>query len=244
MRKNRRRRRSGEVAAWLVLIALAGWGSGCKSSRHPGVGTISDAAADHGGNPGVDGGGGAVGSDGGGATGDVPADGARPGPEAGGADGGDEAGIDGAPAGGDAAPDGDAGFGAGCNTLTPGAPVTVVCAGDGGGAPNPAGGTIADGTYVLTSITALGPCIVLDVAQTLVITGTTIQTVVEDSITGVARGNSTYTVSGAGVFSQLMETNTCPDTMARAFGYTAAGNTLTLYSNDSGTITVAVLTRQ
>jgi len=242
MRKNRRR--SGDVAASLVLVALAAWGPGCKSSRHPGVGTIGDAAADHGGNPGADGGGGGAGSDAGGTAADRAPDGVTPGSDAGGRDGGDAASSDGAPAGGDAAPDGDGGFGAGCNTLLPGAPVTVVCAGDGGATSNPAGGNIGAGTYVLTSITAFGPCIVLDVAQTLVITGTTIQTVVQDSITGISRGNATYTVSGAGVFSQLMQTNTCPDTTTRAFGYTAMGNTLTLYSNDSGTMTVAVLTRQ
>ena len=84
----------------------------------------------------------------------------------------------------------------------------------------------------------------LDVAQTLVIGATTIETVVQDSITGVARANSTYALSGAGASSQLVETNSCPDTMTRTLGYTAAGNTLTLYSNDSGTTTVAVLIRQ
>jgi len=256
MRKNLCRRSSGAVT-WLNLVALvgsvvlAGGSTGCKSARHPGVGATSDAAADRGGNPGSDGGGagdgragGDLGAGGSSAGSDGGTEGGAPGPEAGGPAGADAAGSDGAAGGADAAPDGDAGFGAACNALVPATPVTVVCAGDGGVTSTPAGGTIATGTYVLTGLTAFGPCIVLDVAQTLIIGATTIQTVVQDSITGVARANSTYTVSGTGASAQLVETNTCPDTTTRTLGFTAVGNTLTLYSTDSGTTTVAVLTRQ
>ena len=238
------RRRRADLAAALFLLACASAAPGCKGSRQAGVGGSGDGAVERGGD-------GSGNRDGAGGPEVTGGDGAAPGSDAGAGDarlaetgeaGGDATGGD-TPGATDGEP-GDAGFGAGCNTLVPGTPVTVVCAGDGGVTSIPAGGSIGAGTYVLTSITVFGPCIVLDVAQTLVVSGTSIQTAIQDSITGLSRGSATFTVSGAGVFSQLTQTNTCPDTMTRTFGYTATGNTLTLTSTDSGSTTVGVLTRQ
>ena len=161
---------------------------------------------------------------------DVP-----PGTDAGG-DG--SAGADGVPV--------DGGFGAGCNTVATGTPVTVSCAGDGGVGvvPAPTGGSIVPGTYVLTAVTVYGACAAVDVAQTLVVTANTVETVISDPINGLSRANATYAIAG----SNMVQTNTCPNTDSRTLGFSVAtsagGTTLTLISTDMSNTTVGVLTRQ
>jgi hypothetical protein len=66
-----------------------------------------------------------------------------------------------------------------------------------------------------------------------------------------ARDGDGRPVDAAGAGGDAVGGDTAPgidaapgDAAARAFGYSAAGDTLTLYSTDSGTTTVAVLTRQ
>lgn len=245
--RDSRREWVNAAAALCVVGWLMAAGAGCRSSRHPAVGDLGDAADDdadrtgdaRGGDTGNGGGGDGRVAPGPADGGDGRADGAGAGPGTGGDAAAADAGSDGAI--------GDAGYGAGCNALTTAAPVTVVCAGDAGSPPVPAGGPIVPGTYRLTAVTAYGPCIELDVAQTLTITATTIQTIVDDPITGVSRANATYAVAAAGSMAQ---TNSCPDNAMRTLGYTAsaasgaAPATLTLISSDQGTTTVAVLTRQ
>ncbi len=231
------------VALWFLVAGLVG-GSGCRSSRAGGPGA-ADAAADRGGDA-TGGGGGAPGGDGADARTDGATDGGpgadapagadvRPGTDAG--DG--SAGADGVPADGV-----DAGFGAGCNTVATGAPVTVTCAGDGGVAPAPAGGTIVPGTYVLTAVTVYGACAAVDVAQTLVVTANSVETVINDPIDGLSRANATYAIAG----NNMVQTNTCPNTDTRTLGFSVAtsagGTTLTLISTDTSNTTVGVLTRQ
>jgi hypothetical protein len=244
-------RRAGfEFAGVCVLAALVG----ACTSRHAGLSGTNDAGVDRAGGD-VVGGSGAGGTgtrnDGAAASGDARMDGGAPGPGAGGdgAGHGGGAGTGGAPSGGsDAAAGGDsatgdAGFGAGCNTLMPAGPVDVMCAGDAGAPPTSAGGTLVAGIYRLTAVTAYGPCTAFSVSQSLQLTATTLQLAVADPFTGTSRANATYTVSG----TNLVQTNTCPDTTARTLGYTsvtAAGvTTLTLITTDSGTTTVATMTR-
>src|SRR4051812_45736103 len=65
---------------------------------------------------------------------------------------------------------------AGCNTLTQlGAPVTPPC--DPGSAPAAAGGTIVDGTYVLSASRFHGGCSTEPLAETLVVAQGTVQSV-------------------------------------------------------------------
>jgi hypothetical protein len=241
------RRARFEIAGVCALAALVG----ACTSRHAGVSGTNDAAVDRAGGDVAGGGGGtAIGNDGAATSGDARTDGGAPGSGA----GGGAAGTGGAPsdgsdaaAGGDAASGdaagGDAGFGAGCNTLIPAGPVDVMCAGDAGAPPTPAGGTLVAGTYRLTAVIAYGPCTAFAVSQSLQLTATTLQLAVADPFTGTSRANASYTVSG----TNLLQTNTCPDTTARTLGYTsvtAAGvTTLTLITTDSGTTTVATMTR-
>jgi hypothetical protein len=121
--------------------------------------------------------------------------------------------------------------------------VTVSCAGDAGVPTAPAGGAIVPGTYVLTAVTAYGPCLEIAVAQTLVVTANTVATVIDDPVNGFSRANASYTIAG----TDMVQTNTCPNGDRRTLGFTAvsgATTTLTLFSSDQGTTTMATLTLQ
>ena len=232
-------RLAARLALFTLSLAVA---QGC-ASRHAGVGQRGDAAVDQGGEVQVDvqidtrfeaGPEGAPGSDGGSTVGgqDARADtqaaaDAPVGPDA--------------PAGADAAT-GDGGFGAGCNALTLGAPVTFACVtGDAGAPAGPTGGTIVPGLYNLTAATLYGSCIDgISAAQTLAITATTVQAVADDPIIGLQRLDATYTLAG----TDMVQTNTCPNTETRTVGYSATPTTLTVFSVSPGLTTVGVLTRQ
>lgn len=133
-------------------------------------------------------------------------------------------------------------YGAGCNTLTPGVAVPLVCAPDGGTPPAPTGGTIVPGTYRLTALTEYGGCTPTSLAQTVAITATTIQTAADSTITGLSYVSGTYVASGTG----LVETTTCPTTATNNYQFsvdtTAGVTTITLISASSGL--VAVFTKQ
>jgi hypothetical protein len=227
--------------AVVALGALAfGAAAGCHSSSH-GVG----GSGGGGGNPHGDASGDAVGSSAGGGGGTTASDGGADARSNGaGGGGGTTTGAGGGSSPPDAASDA---FGAGCNTLTLGAPVNVTCAPDGGVPPTPTGGTIPPGTYVLTGFTDYGFCQTIQAAQTVVLTTNTVETVVDSPVTGFSRENATYTLSG----TNLIQTQTCPapsSPTTNTFGYsvtTAAGvTTLTLSSVGNGSGTVGVYTKQ
>ncbi len=133
-------------------------------------------------------------------------------------------------------------YGAGCNTLSPGAAVTLVCAPDGGTPPVPTGGTILPGTYRLTALTEYGGCTPAALAQTVAITATTMQTAADSTITGLSYVSGTYVASG----TALVETTTCPTAATNNYQFsvdtTASVTTITLISSGSGL--VAVFTKQ
>ncbi len=116
-------------------------------------------------------------------------------------------------------------------------------------APTPTGGTIADGTYVLTSGTlytgaggATGP-LGLTLKQTWHFAGTAYSHVSYDnsSMTETRQGG-TYMVI-AGTFD-LHLLQSCPDADVQADQYTATTTTLTLYSTDaSGTLALVLTLR-
>jgi len=227
---------------WTAVLALgmiAIVGTGCHSSSHGVVGTggaggnaHADAAGDSAGN-GAGGGGGTSATTDGGA-------GAR----GSGGGGGATTGAGGGAGAIDAASDA---YGAGCNTLMLGAPVTVDCAPDGGVPPTPTGGALVPGTYALTAVTDYGSCSPFLVAQTVVLSGNTFQTLIDSPLTGVSRANSTFVIEG----TNLNLTQTCPTTDAstlNTFGFsvvtTAGITTMTLTSVLGTTTTVGVFTKQ
>jgi hypothetical protein len=126
-----------------------------------------------------------------------------------------------------------------CNTLTNAAPSVTIdqVAMD---PPAPEGGTIADGTYWMTSVAiytgADGPTGATGAAQTTIaITGATIQVV---SAGEPATRTVTLATSGASYTS----TDTCPDTTIVQGGYTATASTLVIElpggTDDAGARTV------
>lgn len=131
-------------------------------------------------------------------------------------------------------------YGAGCNTLTPGVAVTLVCAPDGGTPPAPTGGAIVPGTYRLTGITEYGGCTAAALAETAAITATTIESAANSSVNGLSYISATYVASGTG----LVETTTCPTPATNNYQYsvetTAGITTITLISPGL----VAIFTKQ
>jgi hypothetical protein len=216
------------VAA-LALGAIAIVGAGCHSSSHGVVGTGGAGGNAHG-----DAAGDVLGGGGGGGAASV-ADGGADARGNGGASGG----TTGAGGGGVTDAAGDI-YGAGCNTLTPGVAVTLVCAPDGGAPPAPTGGTIVPGTYRLTAITEYGGCTQAALAQTAVITANTIETAEDSTITGLSYLTGTYVATG----TDLVETSTCPTGQTNNYQFsvntTAGVTTITLISPGL----VAVFTKQ
>ena len=216
-------------AALMALGVIVFAGTGCHSSSHGVVGTggaggnaYGDAAGD-------------VGGGGGGAT-----------ASGGGAGGHSNGGMTGA-GGGSGATDASTDIaGASCNTLLPGTAVATMCP-DAGTPPTPSGGTLVPGTYTLTSVTDYGYCDPISIAQTIVLTASTVETAANTTNTGLERASSTFTVAG----TNLIATQTCPATDAgtqNTAGFTAstaAGiTTLTLISTVATITTVLVYTKQ
>jgi len=122
----------------------------------------------------------------------------------------------------DAALDGGA-----CNAIAQLAdPVTTSC--DPGAPPVAAGGTIADGTYLLTESHFFGTCESNVLSETLVIAQGTVQSITTDATTGQAtRQSFTYkTTSGS---ATLTETQTCPGAFVATVGFSATPSRLTIF---------------
>ena len=71
---------------------------------------------------------------------------------------------------------------------------------------------------MLTAVTVYGACAAVDVAQTLVVTANTVETVISDPIDGLSRANATYAIAG----NNMVQTNTCPNTDTRTLGFSVA----------------------
>jgi hypothetical protein len=148
----------------------------------------------------------------------TPDAGARAGDAAGNADGT----LDGAADGLD---------GGGCNAIAQLAdPVTTSC--DPGAAPAAAGGTIADGTYLLTDSHFFGACESNVLSETLVVSQGTVQSITTDATTGMTtRGRFTYAVTSGS--STLSETETCPGAFTATVGFTATASRLTIFMRNA-----------
>ncbi len=167
--------------------------------------------------------------------------------------GGVDAGGDGAPsdAGGDAKPGDDGGGGADGGPCGAGANLgsdvdVQQMAAD---PPTPMGGTIADGTYVLTSGTlytgadggATGP-LGLTLKQTWRISGSAYSHVDFNQMMGreTRQGGTLMTVSAI----SLHLVQACPDADFASYEFSATPTTFTLYSLDASGTLALVLTRQ
>ncbi len=158
---------------------------------------------------------------------------------------------DAAPDAGDAsAHDGgaDALDGGACNAIDQLAdPVTTSC--DPGAPPAATGGTITDGTYVLTESHFFGNCDSSVLSETLVVSAGTVQTVqsiTTDATTGLAtRRNFTVAATG-GSHTTLTETETCPAVanVVTNVGFTATATRLTIRMSNALGSRVSTFTLQ
>ena len=134
-----------------------------------------------------------------------------------------------------------------CNTLTNvGATITPTCVS--GQIPTGSGGTIVDGTYVLTSQTYFqDACLQLPLSETIAIAGDCIQIVFAGFLSGTASGR--LTTQGNAIMTsaptcQHLDVDAAVTMDARMKTYTATGTTFTLFSVDpAGSSDVAVFTR-
>lgn len=121
--------------------------------------------------------------------------------------------------------------GRGCNAIAQLAdPVTTSC--DPGAPPAAAGGTIADGTYLLTESHFFGACESNVLSETLVVSHGTVQSVTTDATTGMTtRGSFTYAATSGS--STLSETETCPGAFTANVGFTATPSRLTIFMRNA-----------
>jgi hypothetical protein len=93
--------------------------------------------------------------------------------------------------------------------------------------PSPLGGSVVDGTYVLTQSTDynVGDALVgQPTAGEMIVTGGAIQTVSKDAKGGTVRVNASYLIMG----TSLQQTGTCGFSESFSQGFTATSTTITL----------------
>jgi len=133
----------------------------------------------------------------------------------------------------------DAGLGA-CNAVPQlGSQVSFICSM--GVAPTPQGGSIVDGTYVLTAVIFYGGCPAptpTSIAETVIFSGGTFQVVATPSGGEVQRTTGTYTLSG----SNFLENDLCPQPGSSVAIFDATPTTFRLFDSATPTL-VAVFTR-
>jgi hypothetical protein len=136
----------------------------------------------------------------------------------------------------------DAGAGAGdgpCNALAQlGAAVVPAC--DAGSPPAATGGALVDGTYVLTESHFFGACSQTQLAQTLVVSQGTVQSIAT-AAGSVIQDSVTFTI-GAGA-TTLVETETCPAHVVTSVPFTATPTTLTIFLSNALATRVSTFTR-
>jgi hypothetical protein len=138
----------------------------------------------------------------------------------------------------------DSGAPGSCTTLANSAPAIVVTTG-GATVPTGTGGTVAAGTYYLTSVVRTPTSILpqMTFRQTLRITGNTVEMAADDSYKPAFTKTSTFTTSGSSiVFTRLCSTEADSLTELQYESYTADDAHLILYGVTLG-ITVTY-TRQ
>ncbi|MDB4915874.1 MAG: hypothetical protein JWM95_3518 [Gemmatimonadetes bacterium] len=238
--------KSGQVPCGITLISFAAFMVACSSGGSDGTGSAGHAA---GGTTGTAGGaaGGTTGTAGGAGHGTGGAAGATTGTAGGAGQGtGGAAGATTGTGGAAGGMTGAAGNGDGsCNSLT----VTGDYVPDTGGTGTalvPAGGSIADGTYVLTKIEAYPATSAgrAKLKSTLKVTGTVVQDA-ED--TDVCPGTRTFSYTAVTSGTHWAWTGTCAsDGMIDSvtFGYTASAGTLVLFVEDAGAKFVETYTKQ
>ncbi len=138
-----------------------------------------------------------------------------------------------------------------CSALRAGSAVTPACGA--GALPSGQGGTIVDGTYVLTALTyyTAGSCPTFPVAETLALGGGCMELAIGPPLTSTASG--AFTVSG----NSITTTTACihiemdgatPRQSAPVQTFTATPTTFTLFTHDTSANAVpddmAVFTRQ
>ena len=127
-----------------------------------------------------------------------------------------------------------------CNQLSQvGLPVTASCAA--GAPPVASGGTILDGTYVLTGTVLFGACALPDLSETLVISQGTVASLATSADGTVTRKSLTYQIPQPGTL--LVETQTCPSRLVANIQYSATPTTLTIYLSNALTTRVSTFTR-
>jgi len=143
-------------------------------------------------------------------------------------------------AGADASTDASAGEtgDAACNGLTQlGALVTPVC--DSGPPAGLEGGPIAHGTYVLTEARFFHGCSSAPLAETLVVSQGTAQSIATDAAGGTQVKTVTFTLGGSGA---ITETQTCPVKIALTTSYSATPTTLTIVLSNALATRVSTFT--
>ena len=96
-----------------------------------------------------------------------------------------------------------------------------------GNPPSPLGGSVVDGTYVLTQSTdySVGDALVgQPTAGQMIIAGGTIQSVLKDAKGGMVTVDASFTIMG----TSLQQTGTCGFAGSFSQGFTATGTMLTL----------------
>jgi hypothetical protein len=157
-----------------------------------------------------------------------------------GADASGDSGDAGADDTGADAPASDGGDG-GCNQLSQiGLAVTATCAT--GAPPAALGGAIVDGTYVLTGTVLYGVCALPDLAETLVVSQGTVESLATSADGTATRRSLTYVIPAAGTV--LTETQTCPSRVIASVRFSATPTTLTIYLTNALTTRVSTFTRQ
>jgi major membrane immunogen (membrane-anchored lipoprotein) len=146
---------------------------------------------------------------------------------------------DAGPADADAS-DAPADAGDNCNGLAPLGPlVTATC--DTGAPPPATGGTIVDGTYLLSESHFFGTCAASMLGETLVISGGKIESLAIDAGGAVLRKSLSYTASGSG--TTMVETQTCPLSVVATIRFSATPTTLTIYLVNSLGTRLSTFTR-
>lgn len=129
---------------------------------------------------------------------------------------------------------GSSGSSGACNNLVNDAP-TVTATEIATAAPTPAGGTIADGMYALTALTAYTGVggqtgnLALMASEVQTISGTTMQ---QDGTINGQESRYTTTISTSG--TTLSTSDTCPSPSTATHGYTATATELRIYDNMTG----------
>jgi hypothetical protein len=131
-----------------------------------------------------------------------------------------------------------------CNTLVDDGP-TVTAVNVASKAPTGVGGTIVDGKYTLTALTAYS----FGVVQNVALTASEVQTISGATIQQVGKINGqekryTTTITQIDVTGAFWTEDSCPGTEAGFYEYTATATDLRIYDNAGDNVVEFVYTRR